>query len=141
MLQFLNKSREDGLGLSTPWEVGTRAPWESCGWILECYAPWRGLHGSKVGVEVAISIHVCLRLITVLKFCEAEIDSAKQNKILRSRINGGSVARRLITHGSTTCTFSLLHFHACVYFLVFRSYYIVWYCGTLSNIGNIKTYM
>ena len=40
-------------------------------------------------------------------------------KILRSRINGGWVARRLITRGSTSCTFSLLHFHACVYFLVF----------------------
>ena len=39
-------------------------------------------------------------------------------KILRSRINGGSAARRLITRGSASCTFSLLHFHACAYFLV-----------------------
>ena len=43
-------------------------------------------------------------------------------KILQSRINGCSVARRLITRGSTSCNISLLHFHACVYFLVISAF-------------------
>ena len=68
-------------------------------------APWRDLMVVRLGWNSPLAY-----------ICRFKGDNSV--KILQSRINGGSAARRLITRGSTSLTFSLLHFHACVYFLV-----------------------